>query len=56
MIKTDPNMYTKFDKKGHVVLISLYFVDLIITGNKKKMNSGIKKHMSQVFEMKYLGE
>jgi len=29
--KSDPNMYTKFDEKGHVVLISLYVDDLIIT-------------------------
>ena len=26
--KSDPNMYTKFDEKGHVVLISLYVDDL----------------------------
>ena len=31
--KSDPNLYTKFDEKGHVVLISLYVDDLIIMGN-----------------------
>ena len=29
--KNDSNIYTKFDEKGHVVLISLYVDDLIIT-------------------------
>jgi hypothetical protein len=29
--KSDLNLYTKFDKKVHVVLISLYVDDLIIT-------------------------
>jgi hypothetical protein len=54
--KSDPNLYTKFDEKGHVVLISLYVDDLIITRNSEKLISGIKKQMSRVFEMKYLGE
>ena len=54
--KSDPNMYIKFDEKGHVVLISLYVDDLIITRNLEKLISGIKKQMSQVFEMKNLGE
>ena len=40
--KSDPNLYTKFDEKGHVVLISLYVDDLIITGNSRKLISGIK--------------
>jgi hypothetical protein len=54
--KNDSNMYTKFDEKGHVVLVSLYVHDLIIIGNSEKIISGIKKQMSQVFEMKDLGE
>ena len=49
-------MYTKFDEKGHVVLISLYVNHLIITENPEKLISVIKKQMSQVFEMKDLGE
>jgi hypothetical protein len=53
---SDPNLYTKFDEKGHIVLISLYVDDLIITGNSEKLISGMKKQMSQVFEMKDLGE
>jgi hypothetical protein len=37
-------------------LISLYFDDLIITGNAEKLIDEIKKHLSKVFEMKNLGE
>jgi hypothetical protein len=54
--KSDPNMYTKFDEKGYIVLISLYVDDLIITGNARKLIDEIKEQFSQVFEMKYLGE
>jgi len=49
-------MYTKFNAKEHVVLISLYVDDLIITGNLVKLIDGIKEQLSQVFEMKDLGE
>ena len=31
--KNDPNLYTVFDEKGRIVLISLYVDDLVITGN-----------------------
>jgi hypothetical protein len=31
--KSDPNMYTKFDEQGYIVLIFLYVDDLIIIGN-----------------------
>jgi hypothetical protein len=54
--KSEPNMSTKFNEKGHVVLISLYVDYLNIIGNSKKMISGIKKKMSHVFEMKDHGE
>jgi hypothetical protein len=54
--KSDPNLYTKFDEKGHVVLISLYVYDLTIIGNFEKLISGIKKKMSHVFEIKDLVE
>jgi hypothetical protein len=30
-------MYTKFDEKGYIVLISLYVDDLIIIGNVGKL-------------------
>jgi hypothetical protein len=40
--KNDPNMYTKFDEQGYIVLISLYVDDLIITGNVKKLIDEIK--------------
>ena len=54
--KSDPNMYTKFDEHGYIVLISLYVDDLIMTGNADKLIDEIKKQLSQVFEMKDLGE
>ena len=54
--QSDPKMYTKFNAKEHVVLISLYVDDLIITGNLVKLIDGIKEQLSQVFEMKDLGE
>jgi hypothetical protein len=34
--KSDPNLHTKFDEHGYIVLISLYVDDLIITGNAEK--------------------
>ena len=49
--KSDPNLYTKFDEQGYIVLILLYVDDLIITGNAE-----IKEKLSKVFEMKDLGE
>ena len=54
--KSDPNMYTKFDEKGYIVLIFLYVDDLIITGNVGKLIDEIKEQLSKVFEMKDLGE
>ena len=37
-------------------MISLYVDDLITTGNAKKLIDEIKEKLSQVFEMKDLGE
>jgi hypothetical protein len=54
--KSDPNLYTKFDEQAYIVLISLYVDDLIITGNAGKIIDEIKEQLSQVFEMKDLGE
>ena len=54
--KSDPNLQTKFDEHGYIILISLYVDDLIITGNAEKLIDEFKEQMSQVFEMKYLGE
>jgi hypothetical protein len=54
--KSDPNLYTKFDEKGYIVLNSLYVDDLIITGNAEKLIDEIKEKLSQVFEVKDLGE
>jgi hypothetical protein len=54
--KSDPNLYTKFDEQGYIVLISVYVDDLIITGNAEKLIDEIKEQLSKVFEMKDLGE
>jgi hypothetical protein len=40
--KSDPNLYTKFDERGYIVLIYLYVDDLIITGNAEKLIDEIK--------------
>ena len=45
-----------FDEKGKTVLISLYVYDLIIIGNADKLIEEITVQMSQMFEMKDLGE
>ena len=54
--KNDPNLYTMKDEKGCIVLISLYVDDLIITGDVVDLIKEIKQQMSQMFEMKDLGE
>lgn len=54
--KNDPNLYIVFDLKGHIVLIALYVDDLIVTGNVDELIKEIKVKMSQVFEMKDIGE
>ena len=54
--KSDPNLYTKFDEHGYILLISLYVDDLIIIGNADKLIDEIKKQLSQFYEMKNLGE
>ena len=51
--KCDPNLYTKFDEQGYIVLISLYVDDLIITGNAEKLIDEINKQLSNVFESSY---
>ena len=54
--KSDPNLYIKCDEQGYIVLISVYVDDLIITGNAKNLIDEIKEQLSQVFDMKDLGE
>ena len=56
MRRKSPNLYTKFDDQSYIVLISLYVDDLIITRNAGKLIVEIKEQLSQVFEMKDLGE
>ena len=50
----DPNLYTKYNKQGQIILISLYVDDMIITGNVDNLIKEIKRLMAQVFEMKDL--
>eukprot|EP00253_Pinus_taeda_P028118 PITA_28118 len=51
----DPNLYTKYNNQGQIILISLYVDDMIITGDADDLIRGIKRLMAQVFEMKDLG-
>eukprot|EP00253_Pinus_taeda_P006942 PITA_06942 len=51
----DPNLYTKFNKQRQIILISLYVDDMIITRNANNLIKEITQQMSQVFEMKDLG-
>ena len=51
----DPNLYTKYNKQGKIILISLYVDDMIITGNADNLIKEIKQMMAQFFEMKDLG-
>eukprot|EP00253_Pinus_taeda_P023664 PITA_23664 len=44
------------DEQGCIVLISLYVDDLIITSDATYQIDEIKEQMSQMFEMKHLGE
>ena len=52
----DPNMYTKLNKQRQIILISLYVDDMIIIGNENNLIKEINHQMSQVFEMKDLGD
>jgi hypothetical protein len=49
-------LYVSKDESGRVALVSLYVDDLIITGNASKLIENIKNDLSQMFEMKDLGE
>jgi len=52
----DPNLYTKINKQRQIILISLYVDDMIIIGNENNLIKEINHQMSQVFEMKDLGD
>ena len=52
--KNDPNLYVRKNEIGKVSLLSLYVDD--ITGNVSKLIENIKNDLSQMFEMKDLGE
>eukprot|EP00253_Pinus_taeda_P025696 PITA_25696 len=51
----DPNLYTRYNNQGQIILISLYVDDMIITGDADDLIRGIKRLMAQAFEMKDLG-
>ena len=44
------------DDEGWIVLIYLYLDDLFMIGNEDKLIEEIKQQLSQMFEMKDLGE
>lgn len=54
--KNNPNLYVKKDEEGNVALVSLHVDDLIITGSASHLIEDIKIQLSQMFEMKDLGE
>ena len=54
--QSDPNLHIKVNHNGHVVFISLYVDDIVIARNPCKFIDEVKKNMSQVFQMKDLGE
>ena len=49
-------MYTTFDPKRKIVLLSLYIDDLIVNGNSYELVEEIKVKILEVFETKDLGE
>ena len=50
--KNDPNLYTMFDEKGKIVLISLYVEHLIVTRNANGLIKEIKETTPHLFEIK----
>ena len=42
----DPNLYTMYDEHKHIIFISLYVDDMIITGNVDALTKEIKLEMS----------
>jgi hypothetical protein len=50
----DPNVYTK--KVGnHIIILFLYFYDLILTGGDSKLLNHVKTSLKKKFEMTDLG-
>jgi len=54
--KSDPNLYIKRYEDGNIALIYLYVDDLIIISSALRLIEENKIQLSQVFEMKDLGE
>ena len=46
----------KKDVEGKTTLVSLYMDDLIIIGSANGVITSIKEQLSQVFDIKYLGQ
>lgn len=52
----DPCLYLKGSPNGNLMVISLYFEDLLLAGNYIKSITWIKTERNRQFEMKDLGE
>ena len=52
--RSDPNVYLK-QHDGHIIIIVLYFDDLLITGSTISSISAIKTALHNAFEMSALG-
>ena len=52
--KSDTNVYLKLIN-GSLMIIVLYFYDLLITGSSKDEIASLKGAMNQAFSMTYLG-
>ena len=52
--KSDPNVYIQ-QYDGHLIIIFLYFYDLLITGSTVASISAIKIDLHNAFEMSDLG-
>ena len=52
----EQTLFTKQNKEGNMLIVSVYVDDLIYTGDDEGMMIRFKKSMMQVFEMTDLGK
>ena len=52
---SEHNLFTKANKRGRILIVSLYVDDLIFTGNDELMFAEFKNSMLREFDMTYLG-
>ena len=55
-IQRYPNLYIKKDKQQNIALISLHVDDLILIASVRGLVEEVKLHLSQEFDMRYLGQ